>query len=57
MPRHVLKLECDYFEDKIGEDMEGAVSAFKFAWYINPVKVVYLLPTLNDTENLLFFLS
>ena len=35
------------FENTFDEDLEGAVSAFKFAQYFNPVEAVELLPTVN----------
>ena len=37
------------------DDLEVAVSAFKFAQYFSPVKVVELQPTVSDLENLLVF--
>ena len=42
---------------KFSEDLEVAVSAFKFAWYFSLIKVVELQPTVCDIENLLLFPS
>ena len=43
-----VKPAYDYFNRKFGEDLEVAVSAFKFARFFSPAKVVELLPTGND---------
>ena len=45
----------DYFNRKLGEDLEIAVSAFKFAQFFSPAKVVELLPTGNDLDKLRIF--
>ncbi len=45
----------DYFEKKVSNDLKEAVSAFKFARYFNPTKVVELQPTVSDLDNLLVF--
>ena len=50
-----MKPAHDYFEKKISEDLEVAVSAFKFARYFSLVKVVELQPKVSDLENLLVF--
>ena len=50
-----VKPAYDYFNRKFGEDLEVAVSAFKFAWFFSPAKVVELLPTANDLDKLRIF--
>ena len=50
-----VKPAYDYFNRIFGEDLEVAVSAFKFAWFFSPAKV--LLPTANDLDKLRISLS
>ena len=50
-----MKPAYDYFNRKFGEDLEVAVSAFKFARFFSPAKVVELLPTGNDLDKLRIF--
>ena len=50
-----VKPAYDYFNRKFGEDLEVAVSAFKFARFFSPAKVVELLPTGNDLDKLRIF--
>ena len=47
-----VKPAYDYFNRKFGEDLEVAVSAFKFARFFSPAKVVELIPTGNDLDKL-----
>ncbi len=41
-----------YFESKFGNDLQLAVSAFKYARYFDPVKINELKPTSDDIDNL-----
>ena len=50
-----VKPAHDYFEKKFSNDLKEAVSAFQFARYFNPTKVVELQPTVSDLDNLLVF--
>ena len=43
------------YNRKFGEDLGVAVSAFKFARFFSPAKVVELLPTGNDLDKLRIF--
>ena len=50
-----VKPAYDYFNRKFGEDLEVAVSAFKFARFFSPAKVVELLLTGNGLDKLRIF--
>ena len=50
-----VKPAFDYFNSKFGTDLEKAVSAFKYAHFFDPVKIVEIKPSASDIERLRIF--
>ena len=50
-----VKPAFDYFNSKFGTDLEKAVSAFKYARFFDPVKIVEIKPSASDIERLRIF--
>ena len=44
-----------YFEDKIGNDLKSALSAFKGLRYFDPAKINELQPSAGDLDDLQVF--
>ena len=55
MQRHVYNQAYEYFNKKFGQELKDTVSAFKFAGYFDPTKVVELQPVGNNVDNLKIF--
>ena len=50
-----VKPAFDYFNSKFGTDLKKAVSAFKYARFFDPVKIVEIKPSASDIERLRIF--
>ena len=50
-----VKPAFDYFNCKFGTDLEKAVSAFKYARFFDPVKIVEIKPSASDIGRLRIF--
>ena len=50
-----VKPAFDYFNIKFGTDLEKAVSAFKYARFFDPVKIVEIKPSASDIERFRIF--